>query len=281
MEGRFGVLGLGLKLRSRTRRPWWRRRGRGPLTNLYAPKFVRIWLALEGDRFEDVGEFEHGELPEWYGTDAMELGWDGILQTYGRSSQSEFPHDLLFLLDNGLAPDQPFLVHLETPHWYKSSYEYNEWDCEWTWDIIDRVRLKPEVSAKRWEEVIKGEQVWREAKAEREARHRFLTRSQRDAMFITMFWYFGNGQSIYDDMEMPRALRLSLCSSVPWDPKQLESWNPKRPDQYRHCSATLVSGEDDGGDHEKAMNALVKNAMTALPGLEEQFIRKLPIQRNW
>ena len=271
--------GVGTELRSRSRKPWWLRRRRGPLTDLYAPSFVRVWLVPDGDRFEEAGEADHGEVPEWYGRDAMELGWDGIFQSYGRTHSGDFPHDLLFLLDHGLAPDQPFLVHLEAPHWYRSSYEYSEWDCEWTWDIIDRVPLAPETAAKRWEEALRSEQAWRKAKAEREAQHRFLSRSQRDAMFIRMCWYFGNGQSWYDEMSAPRALRLSLCSSVSWHKPR-----PVKLEKKNHCyeiGATLVSGEDDQGDHETAMKALVKNAAKELPGLEEAFIRKLPVQGDW
>lgn len=244
----------------------------------YSPQFVRMWLRLHGTDFEEVpGPVGTciGEIPEWFSRDAMELGWDGIFSAYGRSSGDGFPHDLRFLLDFGLAPDQPFLVHLETPHWYRSSYEYNEWDCEWTWDIIDRAPLAPEVAAQRWERALREEKEWLKAKAEREERHRFLARSQRDAMFISSCVYWGRGR--YDEMSAPNALRLSLCSSVPWDGRKTAEKHHRR-----LVTMQLVSGcDEERGDHEVAMNELVKAALKELPGLDEAFIRKLPIQGDW
>lgn len=50
------------------------------------------------------------------------------------------------------------------------------------------------------------------------------------------------------------------------------SFFPKEPRGW----ACLVSGQDDDGDHKRAMAALVTNAMKELPGLSEETIRKLP-----
>lgn len=228
-----------------------------------------MWLALVGGCVESVCDDSVGEMPKWY-DDVTELGWDSVLGVLGYGG-FEWPGEMSWGIAHGIAPEQPFLVHHDKTRWYRCSYEYEEYDCDHNWEILRIAPLAPSVVLKRWERDLKSEVSFQKAKRERAERERFLTRTDTKAMFISEQWYWGHGY--YDEMSPPSSLRYSLCSSA-----SLE----KQPQVYRrHITATLVSAEDVEGRRERAMDNLVQNALKELPGIEEKFIRALPIQGSW
>lgn len=263
---------------------WWEKPERGPLkrghrhpaplVDVYAPDYIRMWLAFNskyGFELESVATDSVGldGPPEWYDRDVMELGWDGVLDLWGAGGDG-WSKELGWMVRNGIAPDQPFLVHLDTPHWYRcGGYEYpSEMDCEFYWEILRVAPLRrPSDVLKKWERAVKDEQSDRRFAKKRLAEIECLRRTTVKAMYLKTEVYFAPGQSTYDDMTMPAGIRYVLCSDAAL---------PKEP----RCVAFLVSGDDDDGDHGKAMTALVANAMKELPGLSEETIRKLP-HRGW
>lgn len=250
------------------RRPWWQKRARGPLVDIYTLTYIRIWLALQNGSVESVCDDSVGEVPEWYGRDVIETGWDSILGVLGCGSM-EWASDLTWLLAYGIAPDQPFLVHLDTPRWYKSGgYEYPaEWDCDFNWEIVQVAPLAPSVVTERWAHAVRDEKSDREYMRRHRAELEYLQRTDVKSMFIKCESYFGPGQSSYDDMVMPRGLRYMLCSDAAL---------PKEPRSF----AYLVSGESDDGDRDRAFAQLLENAKKKLPGLPEETIRTMS-RRSW
>lgn len=227
-----------------------------------------MWLAFQNGSIESVCDDSVGEMPEWYDRDVTETGWDSILGSLGCGNM-EWASDLTWLIAQGIAPNQPFLVHLETPHWYKSGgYEYpEEWDCEYDWWIAHVAPLPPSVVLERWARALRYEKSDREYMKRRWSELEYLQRTDVKSMYIKSESYFARGQSSYDDMEMPRGFRYTLCSEAAL-PKETRSF------------AQLVSGESDEGDYDRAFTQLVENAKKKLPGLPEEKIRTMR-RRGW
>lgn len=251
---------------------WWLKQSkREVLVDFYSKAVVRVWLMMDptnGLDLEEVGEESVGEPPEWLVYERENQGWDDILGISYTDDKM-----LRWGLENGIAPGQLFLVELPHPryskHWTDCGYEY---DVDYAPSIV-RVRpMKPSCAARaferEWSRIAEG----REWRAEREKEQRYLVRTDVKSMFVQSEVYFSSGQSLYDDMEMPSGVRYSLCSNANIDKRAAGRW----------VTATLVSGEDDGGDYKKAFERLVECAVRELPGLCAEVIRTLPQRSaNW
>lgn len=253
---------------------WWRKPERGPLkrgrrrpaplVDIFTPEWIYIWLVVDGWNFEEAGEETVGVCPEWYQRDVIESGWDSILGA--TSWSSGWSRELLWCFEEGIAPGQPFQVFLPQPRWYRCSYEYEEYDCEYEPEIVRLAPMHPSLVLKKLAQAVADEKSDREYMAKRNAELDFLRRTQVKDMHLHVDVYFGRGQSSWDDMCMPSGIRYNLCSTASLDKTRY--------------SCNLVSGEDDDGSHEVALNNLVKNAIERLPGLAEETIRALP-RRSW
>ena len=237
------------------------------LVDIYTPEWIRVWLAVSNDNglaFEEVGDAQVGEPPDWLDQDVRVSGWDSVL---GAQWTSDWSTGLAWCLENGIAPDQPFCVFLPTPHWTKcGGYEYEEWDCEYSPEIVQRGAVKS-LTADAIEQAIQDEFACKRHLQERQAALMILQRTNVRAMFVQFGAYFAPGQSSYDDMEMPAGMRYTLCSSA------------KLADGYGG-HGQLARGEDPEGSCAVALTALVSAAMKALPGLSEETIRSLP-RKSW
>lgn len=253
-------------MRSRFRKPWWKKQARDPLIDVYAPKYIRMWLAFEDGYVNSVAEDSVGELPEWYDRDVTELGWESILGSLGCGGW-EWAGDLNWLVAYGIAPGQSFLVHLDEPRWYRCGEYGSESDCEYDWELLRVQPLSPAIVRARWERAVRGERAARAYSRKRMAELECLRRTDVKSMYVKCDVYFASGQSTYDDMTMPSGIRYTLASRASL-PKE------------RGTVAYLLSGEDDEGDHDKAFERLVERAMKELPGLPEEKIRCME-KRSW
>jgi len=93
-------------------------------------------------------------MPEWYDHEMENSGWEGIL-----GSEHREPN---WAIEEGIAPEQPFLLRIATPEYYRCSYEYDEWDVNWDWEIFYVTQLDPQEAANRWEAWLVGEEGPRE-----------------------------------------------------------------------------------------------------------------------
>lgn len=238
--------------------------------DFFSKEVVRIWLALDFNEREvnEVGDDEVGERPEWLRYELENLGWKDILGL-GYSDEQW----LRWGLDEGITHNQPFLVELPHPCYYTSHGDGGvEYDVSFEPDII---RVSPmnlkrvAVLLERARDDIGKARAW---KAEREEKHRHLVRTDVKSMFIESTVYFGQHQPAYDDMASPSGIRYDLCSNASSDKRVRGRWR----------TATLVQGEDDRGDADKAFERLVEKAMKELPGLSAETIRALPRRSsNW
>lgn len=85
------------------------------------------------DRSWRSREYRHA----WPRGESEHLGdWHVVLGTHDKARNSEFYDDPWdFVLQQGMAVGQHFLTRCYG-HYYRSSYEYDEWDVDWTAEII-------------------------------------------------------------------------------------------------------------------------------------------------
>jgi hypothetical protein len=241
------------------------------LVDFFSKEVVRVWLMLDPQNdlsMEECGDDEIGTRPEWLQYALSNMSWSDMLDArlYGE-------HKLRWMVENGIAPGQPFLVEMPHPHYSKSwtdcGYEY---DTEYSPDIIRILPMKPSRVAdalEREQNYLAKSRVW---KAEHDAKQEFLVRTDVKAMFVETQVYFGRGQSSYDDMCMPSGIRYDLCSNASIDKRARGRWR----------TATLAQGEDDEGDRTKAFEKLVDEAVKRLPGLSAEVVRAMPKRSsNW
>jgi len=61
-----------------------------------------------------------------------------------------------WLLKEGLAPFQAFRVVMDIEYIKVGSYDYEDWDIESDFEIVEREYLEPEIVAQRWEEYVRA-----------------------------------------------------------------------------------------------------------------------------
>lgn len=259
-----------MKVRGRQR--WWLKQLKDELlVDFFTKAVVRVWLMLDPTNdlsLEECGDVERGERPEWYQYERESLGWDDILDVRWNSDGTG---KLRWMLDEGIAPGQPFLVELPHPH-YSTSHTENgtEYDVEFNPDIIrisPMSRLKAVSDLEKEYKLVAERLRWKE---ERAAKHRFLVRTDVKAMFIEISHFF-TGNSYRDDMASPTGLRYSLCSSASLDKRERGKW----------ATARLAQAEGEDRDGEVIYERLVAEAMKTLPGLSAEAIHAMPRRGNW
>lgn len=112
-----------------------------PCTDVFIGRTAYVWYrllpgglhgSLEGERFSND---TLGEAPAWL--EEYDDVWYELASGYNHNAAA------LFALENGLSPGQPFLLQLGEPRWYKSSYEYDEYDVEYDVEIVRALPRDP------------------------------------------------------------------------------------------------------------------------------------------
>jgi len=248
------------------------RRKKEVLVDFYSREYVRVWLAYDYDNgFDEVGETDIGSRPEWLQWELENMSWADILSVRGRYTAADEDGNsfddsmLIWGLHEGIAPGQPFLLWMEHPHYYTSNTENGvEHDVDYSWEI-ERVFPWPlKKVATLFEGWRDGVMKYREAERLRRRKEKHVQRTDVKSMFLDFEPYFSNG-SWADDMASPTGIRYSLRTTATLAKKK-PGW----------ATATLASGEDADGDHEKALQCLIEQAVKALPGLSPEAVRSLP-----
>lgn len=247
-----------------------------PLVNIYREKgpcylwlrFVPGWPEVD---LEEFYEDSIGPRPKWLDEEISNSGLDMII---------DVPHHAAgWMIEEGLSPGQPFCVEVYPPHWSKVSYEYNEWDCDWYWNIVRRMPCKPLSAASAWQRLFDG--IRREEEKQARARERVRQKRMQDSKALYFRWesYWSHG---YSDGEMPGGTRVSLCSDHTSE------------NNRSYFSYEMFSAEHRDGDKAEAMNKLVERAYkegllvrtkwerlrrpTAGIFMSEEAFRKLPVR---
>lgn len=231
-----------------------------------------VWLALveEGGEhlyLERVGDEEVGEMPRWLECELDVDGWD-MLPGLGDSYAVGFNGYARWGLKNGIAPYQPFLVWFERPRYYRCSYEYDEWDADWTWDIKEVLPISDFDAERRWEHYLRDRFIAEEMMTHEASYWEHQHRIRVDCMAI----HTEVLTSYRNDMHSPNGIRLTIRSSITdwrggWHTADL-------------LEASVREHNSSYEDHKaKAMTLLVEKAKEKLPHLTETQIRNMKVAK--
>ncbi len=215
-----------------------------PLVNIYREagpcylwlRFVPGWPDLEIQEYHDES---HGKIPEWLSEAISESGLSSIMDL---PWQGTMP----WMLEQGLSPGQPFCIEVYPPHWTKVSYEYEEWDCDWYWDIVRVMPKTPRAVASSWERHLAA--MRRAHQREEKLREQVRRKRLLDARALYLQWesYYSQG---YCDDSPPGGLRVTLCTKHTADASG-----------HHHFSHAIFSAESQDGHREEALEKLVERA---------------------
>lgn len=114
---------------------------------------VRVWFVYETDTngalwLGRADARDVGVEPEWLDWHICQVGLADFLGFE--------PHqDEDFMLAHGLAPDQPFLLEIDSPRYFRCGEWGSEWDMEVEWDLVTIAPLSPWEAQHRWAEWIR------------------------------------------------------------------------------------------------------------------------------
>lgn len=234
-----------------------------PLVDVFIGNTAYVWyrlLQFTGDADLDIERYNGDSLGEpqtWFEEyeDTMNFWYDLT------GSCRDGTRGIDFALKHSIPPGTPFLMQFGPPRWYRSSYEYDEWDAEYHYDIVrvlPRDPLNGMRSILRAYRIKYGHDI---ARVRRNARLRELQRSDRKAMFIEQDLYYTNGYCT--SWDRPEGRRVSLCSThvkLPWE----------KYGGYGGRHELGLEGKDPGS-WEKALDALFLRAEKELGFTREQF----------
>lgn len=261
-----GVRAIALALQELKTEDYW---------DVYSQKVCYVWMRLVRDGLdltcEPYGYTDTlGTTPEWLDYELSNSGWGDIINPgYHSHGDSDFDGTWnTWALENGICPNQPFLVEMKPPRWYKCSYEYEEWDVEYDFDIVMLAKRSPKQAALAWERWKK--QCARNRQDVRKAHERAAYRRTHDvaAMYLS---YDTWGMNPYVDYgrsdEGGYIVALGSKHGGGWflqgrSPNYDERWKKK------------VEREEPSYD--RAMIDLLDQIQKHLPHLDPEVIRKLP-----
>lgn len=231
-----------------------------PLVDVFIGNSAYVWYRLMPDGTGDVFIERYdgasiGEPQTWF-----EEYKDPDNFWYSMTgSRYDGTRGLSFGLEAGIAPGQPFLMQFGPPHWYRCSYEYNEWDCEYDFEVV-RIRPQdPLKSARSFEKAFEQVRRFKEAKERYAEKLDALQRSDIKAMYISQSLYFVERWP--DEMSAPTGRRVTLCSSI----AQLPG------DRPHHGWGRQFFAEEDPESWEIALDRLRMRAERELGITSEQF----------
>jgi hypothetical protein len=219
-----------------------------PLTNVYragGPAYIWLWLLPGGWRDLEVQECADdsiGTSPEWLDGDR---DFESIMgyRHAAYDDESEFAGGWVqWGIESGIGPGQPFCIEVYPPTWHKTSYEYDEWDCEWEWNVVRVMPRSPRGSAASWGRFF--ESVRRGIERKERAVRRVKARRYADTSKL----YISRSQwGRYDEK-----VTLKLCSEITGEP----GWP-------NLINEVLFSAEDEQGSEAGAFEKLREKVMTA------------------
>lgn len=252
---------------------------------MYGPELCKFWYRLYyGDHDYDLypesmgdgpthckmvdGEWESLEPPTWWpwwlsdfdiGT-ALGISFgDGHVKEFGRTWHQPWR---AWALANGVAPGQLFCVEVGAPEVVKSGWEVVEYDEEWDASLLEIAPMSKRGVANRWEDDLRKTARDRALHVREADKNAALIDRDFGSMYIQQHMYCPNSS---EDWRVPSGRSLVLQSTRHLYP----------------CAATSmgVSGSDDRGNLNNAMENFITNACKANPYLSPDVIRTLELRR--
>jgi hypothetical protein len=223
----------------------------------------RLWMVYHLQDDEDAGVVvgmypdddaeQIGAVPDWLDYERENTGWQYLVM-------ADFDNLLEWGLENGISPGQPFLVRFGRPTYQTySGPDGTDYDVDYDNEVVAVEPLPFAEWSARMQRALEDDLEEREASAFHSVRREHERRFNRDSMHLRFSTYFAPRDPYWDDMCYPSGVRVNLCSSA-LDKSGV--W-------------PIASGQDDGGDHGKALDRLVADAGIKLPHLSPRFIRGL------
>lgn len=184
-----------------------------PLVDVFIGNSAYVWYRFlqTGGRYdldiERYGGAHIGEPQTWF-----EEYEDTSNFWYSMTgSRYDGTRGLSFALKEGIAPGTPFLMQFGPPRWYRCSYEYDEYDVEYDFEIV-RVMPRPSALAgKSFERAFERKRRYEEARARYQAKLDAWQRKNLGAMYISQELFYADG---YDEMCPPHGKRVFLMTSI-------------------------------------------------------------------
>lgn len=128
-----------------------------PMVDVFFDDVVYVWGRFMQTGYRGDFELELydgasiGEMPEWF-SDYSE--WiDNLVDGYRLGLST-----MTFALEHGIAPGQPFLLEVGPPHSYKCSWEYDEWDTEYSIELVRVIPRDAKKAARSWSRALEIQQ---------------------------------------------------------------------------------------------------------------------------
>jgi len=236
------------------------------LVDFYDEKECYIWYLFTEEGadllLEECANEEQGTRPEWLeeeisyaGTDIYDFG--GSTECSTHYDKEGIGHNATWALENGIAPYQPFRIHLMPPHYYNCSWEYpGEVDVDWTWWADRTMRISDFDASRRWEHWIRERKLHFEWMDDRRRRIDHILAHEVESMHLDWELYCGVRS---DDWRSAKGIQVSLKSCASIDGRmETKSWG---------------AGRSDDGDRSEAMRDLLKKVKPRLPHIHGNKIR--------
>jgi len=246
---------------------WWPETLPGPpMMDFIGEEECYVWFCFIEEGYDLLldrcGDDQDGDNPKWLDDELEMSGWD-FFQGMGSNWcwDNDFGRFAQWALEMGIAPYQPFRIWFKKPHYYRCSYEYDEWDVEWSWDVDRVIRISDWDAVRRWEHYMMER---RRFITERDIERRWVAeqhRTRTDGWSIKVELYWPSG-SYYCDMTPPRGLMYRLRSSF-------------NDDYGRNHWRDLLVARSDEGSHDEAMKNLLKQVKEHFPHVHGNKIRNL------
>ena len=237
--------------------------------SVYSQAVCYVWLCVVRDFMDLTVEpylqsEDYGEIPEWYSSELDNTDWGSIISPEWKNNWEKTDFGGTWndwALVEGLCPGQPFLVEFLPPCWHRCSYEYEEYDVDYFWEIVARGPRSPKQAARAWEQWQATCAKERQARRRQVEREHFKRTHDVEALFIRFdsFW-----SESYGDGYPPDGYIVELCTQHGGQIASGRSPSRSWPRETEHPS------------QDKAWADLVENVKKYLPHLDPEMVRKLP-----
>lgn len=198
-----------------------------------------LWLTLDDYDFPNFNVELLSPVPEksWVEYEIESCGTESLIGSPWHCV-NDFNIGLVdFAITHGLSIRQPFAIRAGFVSTRTYEGEYDAWI---EWEIVAKEPVRDKLAARRYERWAKEFPEYVQQIFDERARRAIEVWTRPDKMFLRSSWYFAPGDSWYDDMSAPSGVSITLWSNLYEWPQQ------------------LMEGHDDGGNHQKAFDQLVK-----------------------
>ena len=245
------------------------------LSEVHFPPSCLVWVVAEPSMSRPYWDLairlapvaaEIGQKPEWWDDFACKEGYtdaadflDIPSMDFGVKNPAKV---MTWLMQQGIAPGQPFQVAVAMPYWYRCSYEYDEYEENKYAELVTIAPLDLEEGRRRWAWFLHHRERAIAAFDRRMAAERERAATDVGAMSVRKDWFYHGD---------PQFGRLGGYIALLYS---------------RHGNRLLAEGRDDVESWTRdrtptwdaALERLIASAVERIPTLTPEIIRALPVR---